>query len=142
MSAPAQYFRWNGGAMVPRHSRLAEQSYTSGATYRLAVVAEREEGRSAEQNNMLWALLGEVAEQVEHAGRRYTPDQWKALFMYACGHPVQFLPTLDGKTHMPYFHSSSRLSRREFGELLDFITEWGDAHGVRWRHEQGLVWEG
>jgi hypothetical protein len=127
---PAMVFQWSGRHMIPRHTRLAESSFTSGHTYRLGIVAERETGRTAEQNAKMWAMLSEISEQIEHAGHKYDPDRWKALFMHACGHEVQFLPLLDGKGFMPYFHSSRKLSKKEFAALLDFITEWAAAHDV------------
>ena len=43
-----------------------------------------------------------AAEQATHMGRRYTPDQWKVLFMHACGCEVQFIPALDGSTFIPW----------------------------------------
>jgi len=131
MSIPAQAFTWNGRAMIPRHSRLAEQSFTSGHTYRLGIIAEREQGRTTEQNAKMWAMLNDISAQKEHAGRKYSPDQWKALFMHASGYDVQFLPSLDSSTFVPYFHSSRKLLKREFIELLEFIQSWGAEHNIK-----------
>jgi len=86
--------------------------------------------RSTDQNAMMWALLSDVAMQATHNGRQYTPDQWKVLFMHACGREVQFMPALDGSTFIPWGRSSSDLSKAEMGELLDFIMAWGAEHGV------------
>lgn len=86
--------------------------------------------RTLDQNSHLWALLTDVATQVEHMGQRYTPDQWKILFMHACGREVQFLPGLDGKTFLPWGQSSSDLSRQEMTDLIDFVMCWGAEHGV------------
>ena len=86
--------------------------------------------RSTDQNSMMWALLSEVAMQATHMGRQYTPDQWKVLFMHACGREVQFMPALDGSTFIPWGQSSSDLSKAEMGELLECIMAWGAEHGV------------
>jgi hypothetical protein len=51
--------------------------------------------RSTAQNDRMWAMLTDVATQKEHAGRKYTPDQWKILFMHACGRETQFIPSLE-----------------------------------------------
>jgi NinB protein len=131
MSIPAQAFTWNGKAMVPRHSRLAEQSFTSGHTYRLGIVAEQEQGRTTEQNSKMWAMLNDISEQVDHQGRKYSADEWKAIFLYACGYQVKFLPDLEGRAFVPYFHSSRKLLKREFIELLEFIQAWGTEHNIR-----------
>ena len=87
--------------------------------------------RSLRQNDRLWAALTDVAAQAEHNGRKFTPDQWKVLFLHAMGREVQFLPALDNKTFIPWGQSSSDLSREEMTALLDFIDAWGTEHGVK-----------
>ena len=86
--------------------------------------------RSLPQNDRFWAMLTDVATQKEHAGRKYTPDQWKILFMHACGREVQFIPSLDNATFIPWGQSSSDLSKAEMTELIEFIHAWGAEHGV------------
>ncbi len=86
--------------------------------------------RTLPQNDRMWAMLTDVAEQKEHHGRRYTPDQWKVLFMSACGREVQFIPNLDGTNFIPWGQSSSDLSKEEMGELMEFIAAWGAQNGV------------
>jgi hypothetical protein len=78
----------------------------------------------------MWALLTDVATQKEHHGRRYTPDQWKVIFMAACGREVQFIPSLDGSTFIPWGQSSSDLSKAEMTDLIEFIMSWGAENGV------------
>lgn len=86
--------------------------------------------RTLDQNSLMWAMLTDVASQKEHAGRRYNTDQWKALFLHACGREVQFLPSLDGSTFIPWGQSSSDLSTQEMSDLIDFISAWGAENGV------------
>lgn len=81
--------------------------------------------RTTDQNSRLWAMLSDIARQCTHAGRRYTTDQWKCLFMHACGREVQFLPSLDAGTFIPYGQSSSDLSVQEMSELIEFMFQWG-----------------
>lgn len=88
------------------------------------------EKRTLPQNDRMWAMLTDVSVQKEHAGRRYTPDQWKVLFMHACGREVQFIPALDKTTFIPWGQSSSDLSKDEMSELMDFMEAWGAEHGV------------
>jgi hypothetical protein len=91
--------------------------------------------RSLPQNAKLWCLLTEVASQREHCGRKYTPDQWKVLFMHACGREVQFIPALDGSTFIPWGFRSSDLSKDEMSELIEFIIAWGAEHGVKFKDD-------
>lgn len=94
-----------------------------------------DEQRSLEQNSKMWALLGEVSRQISHGGRRYEPDQWKALFLHALGEETEFLPSLNGKTFVPYNGRSSKLSRKEMSELIEFIIAWGTQRGVKFADE-------
>lgn len=91
--------------------------------------------RSLDQNSKLWAMLSEIAIQKEHAGRKYTPDQWKTLFMHACGREVQFIPSLDGQTFVPWGNRSSDLSKDEMSMLIEFIHCWGAENGVSFHDE-------
>ena len=90
------------------------------------------EKRTLDQNARMWAMLTDVSVQKQHAGRRYTPDQWKVLFMHACGREVQFIPALDGTTFIPWGQSSSDLSKDEMSELIEFLFAWGAENGVVW----------
>lgn len=92
--------------------------------------------RSLEQNSLMWAALTDVSRQVTHMGQHYTPDQWKVLFMHACGREVQFLPGLDHKTFLPWGQSSSDLSKEEMTNLIEFIFSWGAENGVTF-HDPG-----
>lgn len=86
--------------------------------------------RTLPQNDRMWAMLTDIAQQKTHAGRRYTPDQWKVIFMHACGREVQFIPSLDGSTFIPWGQSSSDLSVGEMTELIEFLFSWGAENGV------------
>lgn len=88
--------------------------------------------RSQVQNDRMWAMLTDVARQKTHAGQKYSPDQWKVLFLHACGREVKFIPALDGGTWIPWGQSSSDLSKAEFSELIEFMFSWGAQNGVVW----------
>jgi hypothetical protein len=90
----------------------------------------REAKRSTEQNARMWAMLTDVSKQATHMGRRYTPEEWKVLFMQAIGQEVQFVPALDGKTFVPFGYRSSELSKAEMSELIESIFAWGAQNGV------------
>lgn len=92
--------------------------------------------RTLPQNDRLWAMLSDVARQKEHCGRKYTTNQWKVLFLHACGREVQFIPALDGSTFIPWGQSSSDLSKEEMSMLIDFIAAWGAENGVKFSDTQ------
>lgn len=89
--------------------------------------------RSLDQNSKMWAMLTDVAQQKTHMGRKYTPDQWKILFLHACGREVQFLPALDGTSFVPWGQSSSDLSKEEMSDLIEFIRAWGAENDIAFR---------
>lgn len=86
--------------------------------------------RTLPQNARMWAMLTEVSEQAEHMGRKYTPEQWKCLFMHALGQEMEFLPALDGRTFIPIGHRSSDLSIEEMGNLIELLFVYGAEHGI------------
>lgn len=86
--------------------------------------------RSIPQNDRMWAMLTDIAAQKEHGGRKYTPDQWKVIFLAAIGREVQFIPSLDGKAFIPWGQSSSDLSKQEMTDLIEFIMAWGTENCV------------
>lgn len=98
-----------------------------------AVVNIQEARRTTEQNAKLWAMLSDVS-RAKPEGRMHTPEIWKALFMNACGHAVQFETGLSGQP-FPVGFRSSRLTKREMIDLIDFIGSYGASHGVRWSDE-------
>ena len=54
------------------------------------------------------------------------------IFLHAVGREVQFIPSLDGTTFIPWGQSSSDLSKEEMSELMDFMEAWGAENGVVW----------
>jgi len=87
--------------------------------------------RTLDQNALMWAMLGDIAEQKKHLGRSYNTDQWKCIFLHALGRETQFIPALAGKDFIPYGQRSSDLSKEEMSELIDFMHAWGTENGVQ-----------
>jgi hypothetical protein len=94
------------------------------------VMNVREPTRSTAQNDKMWAMLGDVS-VAKPEGRRLTPDDWKAVFMNACGWEVQFLEGLDGRP-FPSGFRSSHMTVKQMADLITFIQSYGDQHGVAW----------
>ncbi|MCW2303230.1 hypothetical protein M2324_001623 [Rhodovulum sulfidophilum] len=94
------------------------------------VVRISEAARNNDQNARMWAMLSDVS-RAKPEGRRHTPEVWKALFMHALGHETRFEMGLSGEP-FPIGFRSSRLTVRQMADLITFIAEYGDRHGVRW----------
>lgn len=97
----------------------------------MAVIKQR--SRSDEQNDKMWAMLADVA-IAKPEGRSHIPDTWKAIFMAALGHEQLFEMGLDGRP-FPMGFRSSKLTVPQMADLITFIAEYGDRHGVTWSNE-------
>jgi hypothetical protein len=93
-----------------------------------AVLTIREANRSTDQNSKLWAMLSDIS-RAKPAGRMHTPEVWKCLFMHACGHATQFEMGLNDQP-FPTGFSSSRLSKAQMSDLIEFILSWCAEQGV------------
>lgn len=87
--------------------------------------------RSTDQNARLWAMLTDVSQQVEWYGKRLTPEDWKHVFS-ASLRKLQVVPNLDGSGFVALGLSTSRLSKREFSDLIELIGAFGAERGVEW----------
>lgn len=97
------------------------------------VVTIREQTRTGEQNSKLWAMLTDVS-RAKPEGRCHTPEVWKCLFMHALGHASRFEMGLNGEP-FPVGFRSSKLTKRQMIDLIEFIYAYGAQHGVRWSDE-------
>ena len=95
-----------------------------------AVVTIKPATRTSDQNARMWAMLSDVSRS-KPGGRCHTPEVWKTLFMHALGHAVQFEMGLNGQP-FPTGFSSSRLTKSEMSDLMEFISAFGAERGVRW----------
>jgi hypothetical protein len=95
-----------------------------------AVVTVKEASRNLDQNARFWAMLSDIS-RAKPEGRTHTPEVWKALMMHACGHAVRFEQGLNGEP-FPVGFRSSKLSKRQFADLITVAQEYGDRHGVQW----------
>ena len=85
--------------------------------------------RSNAQNDKMWAILGDIS-RAKPDGRSMTPDLWKAVFLQALGHEQQFLMGLDGNP-FPMGFRSSKLSKEQMSDLIEFIHSYAATHGVK-----------
>lgn len=94
------------------------------------IVTIAEPTRNLSQNARLWAMLGDIS-RAEPMGRKMTAEEWKCVFMAACGWDVQFLEGLDGRP-FPAGFRSSKMTVRQMADLITFILAWGAENGIRW----------
>lgn len=93
------------------------------------VVSVKPETRSSAQNNRLWAMLGEIAAQVEWHGRKLSDTEWKHVFTAALKRQ-DVVPGLDGG-FVVLGQSTSKMSVKEMCELQELMTAFGVQHNVK-----------
>lgn len=97
------------------------------------VLEIKPEKRSSEQNRKLHALIADVARQAEWHGK-HDAEVWKRLFVSAwCrtqGESVTVLPALDGHGVDLVPRRTSKLTKPECADLIEYITAWAVEHGV------------
>ena len=87
--------------------------------------------RSLEQNALLWSRLHDVAQQVEWHGRRLSAEDWKHVFSSALKR-MDVVPNLEGTGFVALGLSTSRMTKRELGDLIELIHAFGAERGLRW----------
>lgn len=86
--------------------------------------------RTLPQNDRMWAMLTDVAQQMDWHGMKLTPDDWKLLFLDALNREVRAVPTIDGTGFVNLGRSSSDLGKDEMGDLMELIAAFGAQHNV------------
>lgn len=115
--------------IIRKHTRpsIAQEVMQVPEGYEVII---REPTRNTSQNSRMWAMLSDISKACPD-GRKHTAEVWKAIFMNALQYEVRFEMGLDGEP-FPVGFRSSRLSVKQMADLITFISEYGDRHGVRW----------
>lgn len=108
------------------------------------IVVIKDQDRSGEQNKKLHASLADIANQVEHAGKKWDVLIWKRLLTAAwlreAGDQPQLIPAVDGHGFDVVYERTSKLSVKQCASLLEWIAAFGAEHQVRWTQKD--LWEG
>ena len=82
-------------------------------------------------------MLSEVASQVEWpqgSGMKLSSEDWKLMFLDALGYEMRMVPGIHMRGYVNLGRSSSRLTVKEFTDLIEIIYEFGARNGVKF-HE-------
>lgn len=89
----------------------------------------REEIRSDAQNRRMWAMLRDVAKQVEWYGQKLSDEDWKHIFSAAV-EKQRAVPGLDGG-FVVLGISTRKQSKKWFNDMFLVIEAFGAEHQVR-----------
>ena len=87
--------------------------------------------RSLPQNELMWAMLTEIAQQLPWHGSKLRPDDYKILFLDALHRELQMVPNIDDTGFVNIRSSSSDLSKSEMSDMIELMYEFGSRHGVK-----------
>lgn len=93
------------------------------------VVTFRKKSRSTEQSAKMWAMLGEVAAQVDWYGQKLDAEAWKDVFTASLRH-ARVVPGIDKGTYVPLGMHTSTMTIEEMTNLIELIYAFGAEHGV------------
>jgi hypothetical protein len=87
--------------------------------------------RTLDQNSRMWAMLTEVARQVDWHGMKLRPDDWKLIFMDGLKRELRLVPNIEGNGFVNLGRSSSDLTKAEMSDLIELIFQFGSNHDVK-----------
>ncbi len=103
------------------------------AGYRVTL---QEPKRSTDQNSRLWSMLTQLSIQLVWHGQRLTPEDWKLVMMAGLNQELRMVPNIHGNGFVQLGRSSSKLSKSEFGDLMELIEAFAAEQGVTlWENE-------
>ena len=96
------------------------------------IVRITEPTRSLDANAALWAMLADVSEQVVWYGQKLPEEDWKAIFTASLKRS-KVVPGIDAGTFVVCGQSTSKMTKRDFSDLLEVIQAFGAEHNVKFK---------
>ena len=109
-------------------TRLAQ--WTKGNTLqgKPVTIIAKPEARSNDQNALLHAMLTDIARTREWAGKKRDVEVWKRLMVAAWsrarGESTEVLPAIDGHGIDVVFRRTSKMTKAEVSDLIEYIQAW------------------
>jgi len=96
--------------------------------------------RTQEQNSKLWPMLTDIAEQVVWFGKKYSKDDWKDIITGSF-HKADFVPNIEGTGFVVLGMRTSKMNRKTFAILIEYIYALGADKGVKWSERSEQVYQ-
>lgn len=101
----------------------------------VVTVAEAKGKRTLEQNNKMWAVLTDIANQVEWPVdgklQKLTPEDWKDILTAGLRKEQRVAQGVEGGFVM-LGQRTSKMTIGEMSDLIEFAHMFGAEHGVVW----------
>lgn len=119
--------------IITEKDRRKAHGWIDHAPVGTKIAFRRPDGRSIDQNALMWARLGQISRQVDWYGEKLSPEDWKTVFSAAL-RKARVVPGLDGG-FVVLGLSTSQMTKAEMGMLLDLIDAFAAERGVTFRNE-------
>jgi hypothetical protein len=107
------------------------------------MVTIQEPAKKRIQEEKYHAMIGDIAKECTHIGRKWDTESWKRLLvdmfadeMRAAGTPLHHdghvVPSLDGRRIVQLGIQTREFRVREAAQFIEFLYAYGDDQGVTW----------
>lgn len=94
------------------------------------VVEIKQAMRSLDQNAAMWAALSDISNQTDWHGVKLSPEEFKDLLSAGLV-KSKVVPNIEGNGFVILGQRTSKMNKREMGDLLDLIFAFGNERGVK-----------
>lgn len=95
------------------------------------VIEIKETTRNLSQNAKLWAMLHDISVQADWHGMKLSPEEWKDLLSAGLT-KSKAVPNLEGSGFVILGQRTSKMTKREFADLIEFIYAFGVDKNIHW----------
>jgi hypothetical protein len=117
-----------------------QQNIINGLKSGPVVVSLGRETRSGEQNNLLWALLTDISNQVTWFDKKHSPEAWKDIITGSFK-GAEFVPNINGDGFVLLGMRTSKMDKPTFSALVDYIQAFGADQSIKWSDPSLAVFE-
>ena len=118
------------------HIDLIQRMAAKGFTKPYSVTVDFSDGRTLDQNSLLWAALTDISQQVEWHGQKLVPEDWKQILTAAMMEEKQrAVPGINGGIVF-LGTSTSRMSKKQLSDLMEVIYHFGATNNVKFKEAQ------
>ncbi len=97
--------------------------------------------RTVEQNRKMWAMLNDISTQVLWHGIRLTNEEWKDLLTAGLKGANKVVPNVEGTGFVILGQRTSKMNKKEFVDLIEFIYFFGTQRGVVFSDDAVMLYD-
>lgn len=106
----------------------------------LIVSARKGEDRTMEQNDKMWPMLEDIANQVIWYGKTYDEEQWKDIITGSFLN-AEFVPNTENTGFVAIGQRTSRMAKKVFSALIEYMYSFGASQNVKWSEKSEEVYQ-